>query len=249
MFWYLRRRISIPFFDKTTQAHLCNLPLRNFRQCMDILALTNLSPLLALHSRSLSTRLLSTSVISPSSSRSANLESILSLHHHLGINALPGLTALSTQSGSSFSWTPPSLISIGSELVWLLMLQGASGSILPSTWCMRLFRCGFIGANLLFTLCHYIPGYVTNSISVMATLLQLRPPMLLVVFYLQSSLKAANTPVKRWNNSFLGGSNAMRSWGKRNWLTSALPDRLVKNCKRWGPDQVEKDLQFSTGMT
>ncbi len=133
MFWYLRRRISIPFFDKTTQAHLCNLPLRNFRQCMDILALTNLSPLLALHSRSLSTRLLSTSVISPSSSRSANLESILSLHHHLGINALPGLTALSTQSGSSFSWTPPSLISIGSELVWLLMLQGASGSILPST--------------------------------------------------------------------------------------------------------------------
>jgi hypothetical protein len=36
---------------------------------------------------------------------------------------------------------------------------------------------------------------------------------------------------------------------KRKPLASGLPDRLVKKHKRQGPDQVKKELQFSTGMT
>jgi hypothetical protein len=36
---------------------------------------------------------------------------------------------------------------------------------------------------------------------------------------------------------------------KRKPLASGLPDRLVKKHKRRGPDQVKKELQFSTGMT
>jgi hypothetical protein len=133
MFWYSRRRISFPFSDKITQRHIWHLPLRNSHPRMGISSLTNLRPLLTLHSQSLSMCLPFTSAISPSSSQSANLESMLSLHPLLGINVLPGVTALSIQSGSGFSWTPLSLISIGNEWVWLLMLQCISGSILLST--------------------------------------------------------------------------------------------------------------------
>ena len=216
---------------------------------MDISTLTDLRQLLAPHSRSLSMHLPFTSAMSPSSSRSANLESILGPHHHLGINALLEMTAVSIQIGSGSSQTPLLLISIESELVSLLMLQSASGSVSLDTCCEHLFRFGFSGANPPTTLHLWSPGYVMNTILVMMTLLQSCLPMLLVVSYLRSSLTAVNALVKRWNNFFPGGTSTTRKGKKRKLLNSALPDRLVKNCKRRGPDQVEKVLRFSIGMT
>ncbi len=183
MFWYSWRRISFSSSEKTIQTHSWYLPLWNFHQYMDILVLTNLRVLLALHSQSLSMCLPFTS-ISPSSSQSANLELISSPCHLLDINILPGVIALSIQSGLDFSWIPLSPISIRSELVWLLMLQGVSGSIFPSIWCRCLFGCGFIGAKFLTTLHHCSPGHMINSIPVMVTLLLSCPLMPLVVLFL-----------------------------------------------------------------